>query len=218
MEAESPMPRSPDHARRPAVADGFFRWSPTALAIAWVALVALAVVGRLWRPEWHGTRLWNVTPFVAVALAAGALFPRWLLAASVPLVALAVGNLALPGYESPWLAAVVYAATAFPVVLGGVATRGRWPAVVGSALAGSLVFFLTTNLAHWALTSDYPHSPAGLVACFTAALPFFRPLEDLAWTGIVFGGLAVADRIGSVAASRAAAPVTAPAAVPGRLD
>lgn len=204
--------------RRPAVADGFARWSPAALAVAWMALVALAVVGRLWRPEWQGTRLWNVTPFVAVALAAGALFPNRLVAASVPLVALAIGNVALPGYDSPWLAAVVYAATAFPVVLGGIATRGRWPAVIGSALAGSLVFFLSTNLAHWALTADYPRSAAGLVACFAAALPFFRPLEDLAWTGIVFGGLAAADRIGAAIAARGGATARATAAIPGRLD
>jgi hypothetical protein len=212
------MARLSFQIRRPAVADGFARWSPAALAVAWMALVTLAVVGRLWRPEWQGTRLWNVTPFVAVALAAGGLFPSRLVAASVPLVALAIGNVALPGYDSPWLAAVIYAATAFPVVLGGIATRGRWPAVIGSALAGSLVFFLSTNLAHWALTADYPRSAAGLVACFAAALPFFRPLEDLAWTGIVFGGLAAADRIGAAIAARGAATAKATAAIPGRLD
>lgn len=212
------MPHVSFPVRRSAPADAFGRWSSSALVVAWVTLVALAVVGRLWRPEWQGTRLWNVTPFVAVALAAGALFPGRLLAASVPLVALALGNVALPGYSSPWLAAVVYAATAFPVLLGRAATRGRWPAVIGAALAGSLVFFLATNLAHWALTTDYPHTAAGLAACFTAALPFFRPLEDLAWTGIVFGGLAAADRIGAASAARTAATATATAAVSGRLD
>lgn len=204
--------------RMPASRERLFRWSPEALAVAWIALVAVAVIGRLWRPEWDGARLWNVTPFVAVALAAGAIFPSRLLAASVPLTALAIGNVALPTYDNPWVAAVVYAATAFPVLLGGVATRGRWPAVVGGALAGSLVFFLSTNLAHWASTADYPHTAAGLAACFAAALPFFRPLEDLAWTGIVFGGLAAADRIGAALAAREVATAKASATPAGRLD
>ena len=207
------MANSRDDSRAATTSGGFAAWSPEALAVAWLALVAIAVVGRLWRPEWDGTRLWNVTPFVAVSLAAGVLYANRLFAASVPLVALAISNVALPGYESPWIAAVVYAATAFPVLLGGAARHGRWSVVVGGALAGSLVFFLATNLAHWAFTSDYPHTSAGLVACFTAALPFFRPLEDLAWTGIVFGGLAVADRIGATLAT-----ATTAATVPGRLD
>lgn len=204
--------------RMPTARERLFRWTPEALAVAWIALVAVAVIGRLWRPEWNGARLWNVTPFVAVALAAGAIFPSRILAACVPLAALAIGNVALPAYDDPWTAAVVYAATAFPVLLGGVATRGRWPAVVGGALAGSLVFFLSTNLAHWATTADYPRTAAGLVACFAAALPFFRPLEDLAWTGIVFGGLAAADRIGAALAAREVATAKAPATPAGRLD
>jgi len=207
------MANSRDESRAATTSGGFTDWSPEALAVTWMALVAIAVVGRLWRPEWDGTRLWNVTPFVAVALAAGVLYANRLFAASVPLVALAISNVAIPGYESPWIAAVVYAATAFPAVLGGVVRRGRWPAVVGGAFAGSLVFFLATNLAHWAFTTDYPQTAAGLVTCFTAALPFFRPLEDLAWTGVVFGGLAVADRIVATLAT-----ATAPATAPGRLD
>lgn len=204
--------------RATAAAHSMFNWSPTALAVAWMALVAVAVVGRLWRPEWNGTRLWNVTPFVAVALAAGGLFPSRLLAAYVPLTALAIGNVALPAYGNPWVAAAVYAAVSFPVLLGDVVRRGRWTGVVGGALAGSLVFFLTTNVAHWAFTADYPHTAAGLTACFIAALPFFRPLEDLAWTGVVFGGLAAADRIGAVLAAREAVTAKAAAAPVGRLD
>ena len=203
---------------RPTVGGRFDRWTPAALAVAWAALVAVAVVGRLWRPEWQGVRLWNVTPFVAVALAAGTLFANRLVAVAVPLVALSIGNLALPGYDNPWMTAVVYAATAFPVVFGDLLRRGRWPAVVQGALAGSLVFFFVTNAAHWALTADYPRTAAGFVACLAAGLPFVRPLEDLAWTGIVFGGLAVAERIGAAIAAREAVPVPAAAAAAGRLD
>lgn len=171
--------------------------TPAAQAVAWLALVTLAIVGRLWRPEWNGEPLWNATPLAAVALAAGAIFHHRLLALSVPVAALLVGNLALPAYGSWTMAAVVVAATAWPVMLGGL-LRGapsswrHWCQVVGGAVASSLVFFLATNVAHWALTSDYPHTPAGLAACFVAALPFYRwlPVGDVVWSLVVFGGLA----------------------------
>ena len=171
-------------------------------ACLWGVLVALGVCGRLWQPGW------NVTPMAGVAIAAGAVFPNPLVAASVPLVSLAVGNLVLPGYGSLAMAAVVYAATAWPVLLGRLVMLGggrmsfRWGAAAGSALASSLVFFLTTNLAHWWLTQDYPHTWGGLVACYAAALPFYRwmPVGDVAWTIGILTGLSAA--IAALRASR----------------
>lgn len=172
-------------------------------ACLWIVLVAIGVCGRLWQPGW------NVTPMAGVALAAGAVFPNALVAASVPLVSLALGNLALPGYGSLAMAAVVYAATAWPVLLGRLLTIGgglrsiRWITAAGGALANSLVFFLTTNLAHWWLTSDYLHTAAGLVACYAAALPFYRwmPVGDVAWTAVILAGVSAA--IAALRASRA---------------
>jgi hypothetical protein len=164
--------------------------SSTAARLAfWTALVALGAVGRLWQPGW------NITPMAAVALAAGAVFPQSFVAASVPLAALAISNLAMPAYGSLAMAVVVFAATAWPVALGGVVLRGRWPAIVGGALASSLVFFIATNLAHWLLTDDYPRTAEGLAACFVAALPFYRwmPVGDVAWSLAFFGGLAAVD-------------------------
>lgn len=160
------------------------------LVAAWVALVAVAVVGRIWRPEWNGAPLWNVTPLAAVALAAGALFPRRAVAASVPLAALGIGNLVEPAYGSLPVAAVVYAAMVWPALLGRFVNRGRWAAVLGGAAASSLVFFLTTNLAHWIFIGGYPRSAAGLVACYGAALAHYRPFGDIAWSLVVFGGIA----------------------------
>ena len=160
-----------------------------AMTAAWVVLVAVAVVGRIWRPEWNGAPLWNVTPLAAVALAAGALFQSRVVAASVPLAALAVSNLAEPGYGNLAMAGVVYAASACPVLLGGLVNRFRWAAVVGGAAASSLVFFLTTNLAHWYFIGGYPRTAAGLVECYVAALAHFRPLGDVAWSLVVFAGI-----------------------------
>ena len=40
----------------------------------------------------------------------------------------------------------------------------------------------------------YPHTAAGLVECFVAALPFYRwmAVGDLAWTVAIFGGMKAA--------------------------
>ena len=175
--------------------------SPRVAAVLWIALVALAVCGRLWQPHWNGQPLWHATPLAAVALAAGAVFGRSFLAASVPLAGLFLSNLALPGYDSVWMAAVVYLATAWPVLLGGFVRSGRLPAVVTGALASSLVFFVVTNFAHWLLTVDYPRTFAGLATCFAAALPFYRwmPVGDVAWSVAVFAGLAAVARLTGLA-------------------
>jgi hypothetical protein len=181
-------------------------------AVVWLALVALAVAGRLWQPTWNGEQLWNATPLAAVALAAGFLFANPLVAASVPLAALALSNLVLPGYGSLGVAAVVYAATAWPVLLGTCGILGqdrpRWLAVVGGSLATSLVFFLSTNLAHWAFMADYPRTMAGLGECFVAALPFYRwmPVGDAAWTLATFGLIVAARMAAEAAATRRLRP------------
>lgn len=72
-----------------------------------------------------------------------------------------------------------------------------------AALAGGFVFFVVTNLAAFAGTL-YPHSWAGLVQDFTAALPFYRNqiAGDLVFTGALFGLHAAAT---SLYARRAAA-------------
>ena len=181
-------------------------------AVVWLALVALAVAGRLWQPTWNGEQLWHATPLAAVALAAGFLFANPLVAASVPLAALAASNLLLPGYGSLGVAAVVYAATAWPVLLGTCGILGqdrpRWLALVGGSLATSLVFFLSTNLAHWAFMADYPRTMAGLGECFVAALPFYRwmPVGDAAWTLATFGLIVAARMAAEAAATRRLRP------------
>ena len=151
------------------------------LAIAWLVLVGVGVLGRLWQPAY------GVSPLVGIALCAGALFPSTLVAATVPVAALAASNLTLPGggsYGSWAMAAIVYGAFGWPVLMGGFVRKHRLLGAVGGALAGSLAFFVITNAAHWWLTTDYPHSASGLAECFVAALPFYRwmPVGDLVWS------------------------------------
>lgn len=175
----------------------------------WFALVAVSVAGRLWQPAA------NVTPLAGAAIAAGAVFSNPIVAATVPLAALAISNLALPGYGDSFsgfvMAGVIYAAFAWPVLLGRMVRKGRLLAILGGALASSLVFFLTTNFAHWCLSNDYPHTAAGLVACYTAGLPFYRwmPVGDVAWSLAFMGGLAAFGGIASSAQPISSPPVNA---------
>lgn len=151
------------------------------LLLVWVGLVAVGIAGRLWQPAY------NVTPLVGLALAAGSIFPSRIVAASVPAAALALSNLALPGggaYGSWVMAAVIYAAFMWPVLVGPLARRHRIAAAIGGSLAGSLVFYVSTNFVYWCFGNDYPRTLAGLGECYVAALPFYRwmPVGDLAWS------------------------------------
>ena len=61
--------------------------------------------------------------------------------------------------------------------------------IMGSALAGSVVFFLVSNFAVWAAWGDlYPMTFAGLMTCYAAGLPFFRRAVegDLLFTAAMF--------------------------------
>jgi hypothetical protein len=59
--------------------------------------------------------------------------------------------------------------------------------VAGAAVASATSFFLISNFAVWATGAMYPHSLAGLGACFVAGVPFYR--NDLASTAITAGAL-----------------------------
>jgi hypothetical protein len=58
------------------------------------------------------------------------------------------------------------------------------------------MFFALTNFGVWAFGSWYPMTSAGLVACFVAAIPFFRNTlaSDLVFTALLFSILALAQR------------------------
>ncbi|MGQ9845944.1 MAG: DUF6580 family putative transport protein [Bacteroidales bacterium] len=67
--------------------------------------------------------------------------------------------------------------------------------VVASFLA-SIVFFLLSNFGVWASSIMYPKNVSGLIACYTAGLPFFKNtlMGDLIYTGILFGAFEFAQK------------------------
>ncbi len=135
----------------------------------------------------------NFSPIAAMALLGGATFATKRAALLVPLAAMLLADLVL-GFHA--LMPVIYGCFALIVCLGFWLRRQRSAGRVAAlAAAGSLLFFLITNLAVWAGTGMYPKTVAGLAACYFAALPFFQNalLGDLLFSTVLFGGLALAE-------------------------
>ena len=129
---------------------------------------------------------WNVTPVMAVALFAGTtLASRWAIA--VPLAIVAVSD-ALIGWHNtmPFTWAGILLTGMLGWWVRRAPTGGR---IFTGALAGSVLFFLISNFGVWLPGDLYPRTPAGLWACYVAAIPFFRTAlaGDLVYTGALFG-------------------------------
>ena len=137
----------------------------------------------------------NFTPIGAMALFSGAYFGRRALALVAPLAALLLSDLALGFYHGM---PTVYAATALIVVIGWLALGRVSPLRVGlAALGSSILFFVITNFGMWLFSGFYPLTPAGLQACYVAAIPFFQNTVagDLFYATFIFGGFALAERL-----------------------
>ena len=68
---------------------------------------------------------------------------------------------------------------------------------IGATLAGSVLFFIVTNLGVWISSQvTYPHTLAGLTECYAAAIPFFRNtlLGDGVYVGAMFGAYELARK------------------------
>src|ERR1700691_4367646 len=85
------------------------------------------------------------------------------------------------GYVPTW--AWYVAAMALGQIL--LKARTTFVRVAAGALLGPTSFFLLSNYAVWAGGGMYPKTLGGLVACFVAALPFYR--NDLISTALVAG-------------------------------
>jgi hypothetical protein len=129
-----------------------------------------------------------------MALLGGACFAERRWAFVVPLAALLASDVLLGFHRT---VPVVYGSVALTVCLGfWLRTRRTALPIACATLAGSLLFFIVTNFGVWALETMYPKTIEGLLQCYVAAVPFFRNtvLGDAAYTLVLFGGLALAEK------------------------
>jgi hypothetical protein len=155
----------------------------------------------------------NFTPIGALALIAGACSPSRLGAFAVPLSALLVSDVALAALSGDISAGFhrlmpfVYGSFALIVLLGlWLRSRRAAASIAGATLAGSVLFFLVTNFGVWLFSSRYAKSAEGLLACYAAAIPFFRNtvLGDACYAAALFGAWALAEK--TILAPAEAAP------------
>lgn len=165
-----------------------------------VAAVLLAALSRLIpHPP-------NFAPITALALFGAATLSDRRVALLTPLAALFVSDLCIEALHRMGLMAswgiypgmwVTYTAFLLIGLLGLLLRRHRnVPAITGATLAGSVFFFVWTNFGVWAGGNLYPHTAEGLLACYTAAIPFFQNtlLGDAVYGTALFGGFALAER------------------------
>ncbi len=153
----------------------------TSKIIVAVLFVLLAALSRLLP---HPA---NFTPIAAMALFSGVYLERRL-AFIVPLAAMVLSDYFLGFYsEMIW----VYGSFLLIAVIGLWLKNHKKPLfILGGTLTGSILFFVVTNFGVWALpASMYPKSFAGLIECYTAAIPFFRGTVegDVFFVAVLFG-------------------------------
>src|SRR5438270_11275056 len=153
---------------------------------------AMVVAGVVLRVLPHP---WNFAPIGAIALFAGAHFERRSFALAIPLVTMFIGD-AFIGFHSAM--PVIYATYALIAVIGMLLRNHRTSiaAVGAGVLASSIIFYVVTNFAVWAMGTTYAKTTAGLLACYVAAIPYFGNTlaSDALFTACFFGIFALIER------------------------
>jgi hypothetical protein len=170
--------------------------------VAVAALILIAALSRLF-PHFP-----NVTAVGAMALFGGAYVSNRVLAFILPLFSLFLSDLILNNVvyaafnngKFVWFydgAIWVYGAVALTVLVGmTLAKKVNSRAVLMASLVCSIAFFLITNFGVWQSGFMYPKTGAGLLTCYTAALPFLLNslIGDLSFAALLFGGFEFAQK------------------------
>jgi hypothetical protein len=136
-------------------------------------LIFCVIVGRLLT-----IRPYNFIPIFSCLLFFGAVRPKQEF--NVPLLALIGVDVFLTthryGYALTTDQALTWGWYLMAIFLGTAMLRNMISTmrVIGASLTASISYFVASNFAVWAAWGMYPKTSSGLVACYIAALPFFR--------------------------------------------
>ncbi|SRR5690554_962614 len=149
----------------------------------------------------------NFAPIGGMALFGAAYYSRRVWAFVIPIVTMWISDLILNNvvygayfdgfvwfYDGAWF---TYGAFILIALMGMVTLRQIKVAnLLFSALGASVIFFLVSNFGVWFSGTMYPKDFGGLIACYTAGIPFFKNtvMGDLFYTGILFGAFELSAR------------------------
>jgi len=157
----------------------------------------------------------NFAPIGAMALFGGAYFGKRWQSFLVPLAALFISDLVVNYvfYQEFVLfhemAIWVYGAFALNVIIGSLLIKKVKVSTVATAsVSAAILFYIITNFGVWAMPGImhiYPQTPAGLVACYIAGIPYFwgTLAGDMFYSALLFGIFELAQRRFPVLASKA---------------
>ena len=115
----------------------------------------------------------NFTPIIAMGLFSGFYFKNnKILALLVPIMAMAISDIYF-GFSA--ISIVVYFSLGLIVFIGHILPNNQYTTsfhnILMGSLAGSITFFIVSNFGVFLI--GYPKTIYGLIACYTAAIPFF---------------------------------------------
>ena len=157
-------------------------------------IIAFAALSRILLLGVH-----NVSPITAIALFGGAYFAKKNWAYLVPFLAMWITDIILNNtiyaqyFEGfVWHGNLWVYGAFFLIVMIGIhfLKKVRPLNLLITTIGASLLFFVLTNFGVWAGSALYPKTIAGLIECYTLAIPFYQNtlIGDLLCTAVLFGG------------------------------
>ena len=150
---------------------------------------------------------WGFSPIFAFCLFGGAYYGSRGLTLLIPLATWLAGDLAIWAVSGKFEWAfysgdqvVLYLTLAICALLGFFLEKNKTVLKIGGlGFTNCAIFFLLTNFAVWLGSTTYPQTWAGLIDCYTMALPFFRNslIGTAVFSGILFSPFCVVETLPS---------------------
>lgn len=173
------------------------------------SLIFLAIICRLIT---NHLQLWNFNAIGASALFAGIVIKDKRLIYLLPLLTLFLTDVffqlftSIQGFYGAQMI-FIYGAFMLITFIGTTIKKAGPLNITLAAIGSGILFFLITNFGVWMLSDMYPHTGTGLVACYAAAVPFYKNelfgsfalntvMGNVFFTGVLFAAWALVKQTG----------------------